>query len=70
MKPSIRFLARAGAILACAAPLQGCVVGAVAGATVSVAAIGAKVGAKVAGTAVGVTSDGVGAAGHAITGGR
>jgi len=70
MRLSLLSLARTGVILAAAATLQACVVGTVAGAAVGVAATGVKAGAKVAGTAVGVTADTVGAAGHAVTGGK
>ncbi len=57
------------AFVALAAPLGGCVAVAAVDAVGTVAATTVKTGAKVAGAGVGLAVDGVGAVGHAVTGG-
>ncbi len=57
------------ALAALVAPLGGCVAVAAVDAVGTVAAVTVKTGAKVAGAGVGLAADGVGAVGHAVTGG-
>ena len=57
------------ALVALAAPLDGCVAVAAVDAVGTVAAVTVKTTVKVAGAGVGLAADGVGAVGHAVTGG-